>query len=225
MKKISIYTLTLGRWFYLKNLLDSIDYNDNIEHFIIYQGVTAPEEIIKLTESKNIKNIFLPENIGIANAMNHVYPLLKGDIIIKFDEDAKIISKDFFKHVLAINELVPNLVFSPYPVGLIGNPGGVLSQNRDVIYSNDTDTFYTLRFVHHIGGFARISPKLTTGDWRFQSDLIQGQSGNEDGQHSNMCQQNNIPMAYLENALVVEHQESTLGQHKRYGDAYFKERF
>jgi glycosyltransferase involved in cell wall biosynthesis len=225
MQKISIYTLTLGRWFYLKNLIDSIEYDENIEHFIIYQGINPPDDFIKLSESKNIKNIILEKNIGIANAMNHVYPLITGDIIIKFDEDAKIISKDFFKHVREINNLVPNLVFSPYPVGLIGNPGGVLSQNREVVYSQTTDTFYTFRLVNHIGGFARISPKSNTGDWVFANDLIEGQSGNEDSQHSTKCQQNNIPMAYLENALVVEHQESTLGQHKRYGDTYFKGRF
>lgn len=225
MKTISIYTLTLGRWFYLKNLINSINYNLNIEHYIIHQGVTPDEELISLYNKNKIKPIYLHENIGIANAMNYIYPQLHGDIIIKLDEDAKIISNNFFEHILEINKLCPNLVFSPYPVGLINNPGGVLSKNHKVIKSEDTNTYYTLRLVNHIGGFSRISPSNITKSWKFQNDLIKGISGNEDSQHSNLCNINNIPMAYLENAIVVEHQESTLGQHERYGQSYFKGRF
>ena len=225
MKKISIFTLTMGRWLYLKNLINSIDYDSEIEHFVVFQGVQPTKEITQIMLAKNITPIILEKNIGIAMAMNLVYEKLSGDIIIKFDEDAKILTKDFFKHVREINKLCPSLVFSPYPIGLINNPGGVLSKNHQVGYSKTTDTYYTMRIVDHIGGFARISPKQTTGHWRFENDLIEGVSGNEDSQHSKFCTQSNIPMAYLENCLAVEHQESTLGQHKRYGDEYFKGRF
>jgi glycosyltransferase involved in cell wall biosynthesis len=225
MKKISIFTLTMGRWFYLQNLINSIEYDEGIEHFIIFQGVSPTEELTQLMLDKKIKPIFLAKNIGIAMAMNLIYKKLSGDIIIKFDEDAKIVSKDFFKHVREIHSMSPKLVFSPYPVGLINNPGGVLSKNHQVGYSRNTDTYYTMRVVNHIGGFARISPREFTIDWVFNDDLIEGVSGNEDGQHSTKCVQENIPMAYLENCLIVEHQESTLGQHKRYGEEYFKGRF
>ena len=225
MKKISIYTLTMGRWFYLKQLINSIEYDENIEHYIIYQGLSPTEELIDIMNSEGIIPVILENNIGIAMAMNMIYKKLTGDIIIKLDEDAKIISKDFFKHVREIHTMSPKLVFSPYPVGLINNPGGVLSKNHQIGYSKNTDTYYTMRIVNHIGGFARISPKEYTIDWVFDNDLIAGSSGNEDGQHSTKCIQNNIPMAYLENCLIVEHQESTLGQHKRYGEEYFKGRF
>ena len=79
--------------------------------------------------------------------------------------------------------------------------------------------------VHHVGGFARISPREVVKDWVLAPDLMEGQSGNEDGQHSSRCLDENISMAYLENAIIVEHQESTLGQHKRYGEDYFGKRF
>ena len=215
----------MGRWFYLKNLIHSIDYDQDLEHFIVFQGVQPTDEIQKIVNDRNITPIYLEKNIGIAMAMNLIYEKLNGDIIIKFDEDAKILTKDFFTHVREIHKMSPRLVFSPYPIGLINNPGGVLSKEHQVGYSENTDTYYTMRIVNHIGGFARISPKEFTGHWRFENDLLSGVSGNEDGQHSNMCLQNNIPMAYLENCLAVEHQESTLGQHKRYGKKYFKDRF
>ena len=227
MKKISIYTLTLGRWFYLKNLLNSLEYDSNIEHFIVFQGVHPTDEIKELLDKPHIIPIMLEKNIGIALAMNMVYQKITGDIIIKLDEDAKIVSRDFFTHVREINSLVPKLVFSPYPVGLINNPGGVLSKNHQVGYSKNTDTYYTTRLVNHVGGFARISPKEFTGDFVFSDDYDPSgkTSGNEDAQHSSFCNQKGFPMAYLENCLIVEHQESTLGQHKRYGDSYFKDRF
>ncbi len=214
----------MGRWKYLYDLISSTPYDKDVEHFIIYQGVTPPEDMINYTKMCKIKNVFLEKNIGIAAAMNHIFPQLSGDIIMKLDEDAKIISPIFFKHVREINKLNPDLVFSPYPVGLINNPGGVPSKNHSVIYSKDLNQYYTLRHVNHIGGFARISPKFTT-NWRFDNDLIPGISGNEDSQHSQKCLSGGIPMAYLENAIIVEHNESSLGQHARYGEAYFKGRF
>jgi hypothetical protein len=126
--------------------------------------------------------------------------------------------------VKEIARIKPDIVFSPYPVGLINNPGGPRGNRHEVIYSEVTDTYYTLRYVSHVGGFARISPSFTK-NWKFDNDLIPGISGSEDSQFSLKCQQLNIPMAYLENAIVVEHQESTLGQHSRYGNNYFNGRF
>lgn len=227
MKSISVYTMTLGgRDHYLKKLMYAIANNCNgieIDWTLILQGdITVDLPLHTLPFKTTV--IHNKENKGIALTMNQVIPTLKGDIIIKMDDDALPQSSDFFKHILAVHDLMPTLVFSPYPVGLINNPGGVLSNNRRVMYSQTTDTYYTLRFVNHIGGFCRVSPKNVVKDWVLSADLIKGASGNEDSQHSNLCIYNNIPMAYLENSIIVEHQESTLGQHERYKE-YFRGRF
>lgn len=217
--KISIYTFTMGRERYLKDIVDCDQYDADIEHHICFQGCGLPKypipERFKVHDWKS--------NVGIAQGMNYVLPELTGDLIMKMDEDCKIVSPGFFKHVREIARLKPNLVFSPYPVGLIRNPGGPQATMHEVMYSENTDTYYTLRYVTHVGGFARISPKFTK-DWRFEPDLMPGASGNEDVQFSNKCKNEGIQMAYLENAIVVEHQESTLGQHQRYKD-YFNGRF
>ena len=226
MQTISIFTCSMGRDKYLRDLINSIDYDDKIEHFIIFQGVKPDEKTKNLIDSiPNIKCEYLKENIGIGMAMNYIYPKLSGDIIIKFDDDAKIISKDFFKHVREINRIHPNLVFSPFPVGLINNLGGPKGSEHYIDYSEGLDTYYTFRKVSHIGGFARISPRHNTGHWRFPNDLIPGISGSEDGIHSQYCINDGIEMAYLESKIVVEHNESSIGQHHRYGEAYFKGRF
>lgn len=226
MQTISIFTCTMGRWYYLRELIKSIDYHPELEHFIIFQGVKPDEETLKLIESiSNIKCEYLEQNIGIAAAINYINPKLTGDIVIKLDEDAKIISKDAFTHIREINNIFPNLVFSFYPVGLINNPGGVPAISHYVRYSEKLGVFYTFRKVHHVGGFARISPRHITKNWILNNDLIAGISGNEDGQVSNLCNQNGIELAYLECHLVCEHQEATNGQHQRYGQEYFKGRF
>lgn len=232
---ISIYTFTLGRDKYLTQLLESIhDCNDEYqetEHFICCQGIKLKEETLSLIrcfnllKQHNITVLEWDENYGIAEGMNKVLPMLSGDIIMKLDEDAVLRSPNFFTHVREIHKLVPNLVFSPFPVGLINNLAGPLSHGRTVIYSKDLDTYYTLRTVDHVGGFARVSPADPTKNWIFDYDKNELSSGSEDGQHSNKCKALRIPMAYLENALIVEHNESTLGQHERYGVKYFGKRF
>ena len=226
---ISIYTFTLGRDYYLKNLVNSIETlggHSDYEHHICFQGVEPSKEIKFFLEHKpNVKVHEWVENIGIAEGMNKIIPQLKGDLIIKMDDDCVIRSGQFFKHTEEVSKLFPKTIFSPYPVGLINNPGGPRGHGHVVKYSEDTKTWYTLRMVHHVGGFARVSPREIVKDWVLAPDLIEGQSGNEDGQHSSRCLDENIPMAYLENAIIVEHQESTLGQHKRYGENYFGKRF
>tara|TARA_Y100000385_G_scaffold266076_1_gene300925 strand:- start:169 stop:855 length:687 start_codon:yes stop_codon:yes gene_type:complete len=227
---ISIYTLTMGRELYLKRLLESINLlggSAPFEHYIIWQGVKPSEEFVSFISEQHshVKMVVREENEGIAKTMNYILPQLEGDIVMKLDDDAVLRSPNFFDHVSEINRMFPNLVFSPFPVGLINNLGGPNSNQRQVEYGTSTDTYYTLRLVNHIGGFARISPANPTKEWTFDYDKSDTASGSEDGQHSQKCMAHGLPMAYLENALIVEHQESTLGQHARYGDSYFGKRF
>ena len=227
---ISIYTLTMGRELYLRRLLESIKLlggSAPFEHYIVWQGVKPSEEFSLFVEEEHshIKMILRDKNEGIASTMNFILPQLKGKAIMKLDEDAILRSPEFFDHVQELNRMFPNLVFSPFPVGLINNLGGPQSDQRRVAYSEKTDTYYTLRLVAHIGGFARVSPADPTASWTFENDLSDTASGSEDGQHSRKCIEQHLGMAYLENALIVEHQESTLGQHARYGDSYFGKRF
>lgn len=221
---LSIYTFTLGREYYLNNLLRSIKQQNltgiDIEHIVVCQGVN----IDSANKSDFTKFVYWDKNVGIAEGMNRILPTLKGDIIIKLDEDALLYGTEFFQHVLHVVDQKPDAVWSPYPVGLIRNPGGPYGLDHEVIYSPTSNTYYTLRKVNHVGGFARISPGHTK-QWKFDNDLSQGQSGNEDVQFSGKCKHYGIEMFYTENTLIVEHQESTLGQHTRYGESYFKGRF
>lgn len=227
-KSVAFFTFSMGRWRYLEKAIDSAlkarqDYLGTSRHLICLQGVEAPHFLKKYGDQ--IEIIQWDKNYGIAEGINRVSRKLSEEIIIKFDDDCEVVSTNFLTHVNEISALFPELIFSPFPVGLIGNLGGVPSQDRQVIYSKKLDTYYTLRFVPHIGGFCRISPRSTL-EWKLENDLnIPGASGNEDIQFSNLSKLKSIKMAYLENAIIVEHQESTLGQHARYGKEYFGGRF
>ena len=72
--------------------------------------------------------------------------------------------------------------------------------------------------MSHIGGLCRITPAAKVRHFKFETNL--SNSGTEDWQHSALCRVHGIKMFYLENALVVEHQESTMGQKGRQ-ESYF----
>lgn len=222
--KIDILTVTLGRDLYLKKLLNSLDTSGisqlDYRHYIIYQG-NPTDDIITNIKCKNKTELIINNQgpISIGQIMNQFKSKCGDGLFWKIDDDAEFISKNMNKHIEELYTLKPNCVFSPYPVGLINNPGGVMSKEHEVIYSQKLDQYYTLRKVNHVGGFCRIMPSNIYKNIEFTD------SHSEDGEVSLYCRYNNIPMYYLENSLIVEHQESTLGQHKRYGNNYFKGRF
>lgn len=196
------------------------------EHFIGFQGVPADEDTLSFI-SKNCPRdrpttiIEFVENLGAGEGNNRMIPYLKGDIIAKLDDDAMIVSQEYGSHIQEVMDLNPNTIISPYPVGLINNPGGVpKAGTHKTIYSEKKDTWYTLRPVNHIGGFGRIVPAHVVKQYTWPNDLSKTTSGMEDVNFSYWATQNKYQMYYLENALIIEHQESTLGQQQRYKTYY-----
>jgi GT2 family glycosyltransferase len=231
---ISVITLTMGREKYLMDLIDSImmqNYDESrgfFEHIICFQGSEPSDDLEAFFEHISgveypLKTVMNETNEGIGFGLNkakeHIHP--DSTLVMKADDDCVLRSPDFFEHVYAVMNELQEAVISPYPVGLIGNPGGVLSNDRKVIYGEPLDTYYTLRRVNHVGGFARISPTKLFKDFDFPYDKSDTASGWEDGHFARAMVAQGIPIYYLENALIVEHNESTLGQHARYGEAYF----
>jgi len=223
---ISVYTFTLGRPLYLHKVLKAVigaaaEYEGSIEHHICFQAVEPDASTVELIEQARGGRLGFrihswSENIGISAGMNRIVPQLRGNLIIKMDDDCLIRSDDFFSHVAAIAELKPRAVFSPFPVGLVQDPGGPPAVDRHVVHSRRTDTYYTFRRVDHVGGLCRIAPSEIVRSWVMEPNVSIG--GSDDNQHSALCLAHGVDMFYLENALVVEHLESSLGQRARYGE-------
>ena len=168
---ISVYTFTMGRELYLKRLIESIRIlggNGEFEHHICFQGVTPSDEFSDYLQelyetSYPLITHFWDKNYGGCEGSNKIIPDLSGNLIFKLDDDAVLRSDNFFKHIKEIHNIIPDSIFSPFPVGLIGNLGGVVSDNanlneRFVKFSEITDYHYTFRKTIMVGGLARIAP-------------------------------------------------------------------
>lgn len=234
--KIDIITAALSRDLYVEKMIHSVMRNlkyignENIEvrHIILWNNHVPSENLSMLLahykESLNGRLIQIYEQNDTplidGQTLNIMRSHLDSDITMKMDDDCEIVSTNFFNHMTEIYNMLPNTIFSPYPVGLIGNPGGVPKNGEHFcLHSEKMNTYYTFRPVDHIGGFARICPTNLIKDFEFGC-----KTRNEDVQFSNYWSASGIFMVYLENAMIVEHQESTLGQHERYPE-YFKGRF
>jgi glycosyltransferase involved in cell wall biosynthesis len=221
---ISVYTTTLGnRNFYLQKLFHFLDsHHDKILEWHI--GIQGSDNDLGIPDKPWIKLHRWDTNCGAGEANNRLIKECSGEIICKLDDDALPYGEHYFNHIKEIYNLTGgNCIFSPYPVGLINNPGGVHSKEHFLIYGKNTDTYYTFRKVHHIGGFARIMPSKIAKSFCWPFDYSPLNSGREDVNFSEYCKTQNIPMFYLENSIIVEHLESTLGQKERYKE-YFSER-
>lgn len=221
----SIATFTLGRERYLKKTLlgvqKSLGKDIPIEHNLFFCGEKPSKEmedfISSLDYSRDINCFFAPKR-SVGQNLNESKKIAKFPFFLKLDDDAELVSDNVFLHASEIFSQKKDSVFSPFPVGLINNLGGIRGFSHEVVYSPKTDVFYTLRKTDHVGGFCRFC----------ETELLQSinfsDSHNEDTEFSNAAR-NKKEFFYLENAMIVEHQESTLGQHARYGDNYFKGRF
>lgn len=236
MKKIYVVTVTTGNRGYsifrdsLRTLSEAIGYFKTnqflcdqweIKHIIYLNTDTVKDKkvFLEITQEASNAIILFDENrgnIGIANALNECNNYIKKnggcELILKMDDDVFIHSlESFFTCATIVHERFKNMVFSPYPVGLINNPGGPPALSR-FVYLPALSSPITFRRVNHVGGMCRFVPFEIFENFKFESDLIPGISGTEDGQLSKYCNDNNIEMCYLENTMVVEHAYSTLGQ-------------
>ncbi|HBB9683367.1 TPA: hypothetical protein JLN00_004220 [Escherichia coli] len=208
---IDVFTVTCGREFYLKKvLLGLLDFKDEINHIMVFNDCAVSNEILEILEKLDSKIFFQDTRISIGECINKYKKHFTSSIVLKLDDDAVIQSKSFFKHAVAIHKHYPEAIFSPFPVGLIKGFGGTPAVAREVIFSDEHDTYYTLREVKHVGGFARFTPLSIYQ----QVDFSEGVHS-EDSELSKWCSLNNKKMYYLDNALIVEHSESTLGQLER----------
>jgi hypothetical protein len=217
----SILTCSINREFYVKKCIEAFIKNSDyekfdFEHFVLFMGKVPGKNFVNFWDNlpENYLNKALlmvwPEVLMDGEVMERMKKKYTKEIFGKLDDDAEIITNNYLTHAQEILRINPNISFSPYPLGLINNPGGVLSNNREVKYGENTDTFYTFRYVHHLGGFCRFTPMEILQKVNFTKHIRC-----EDTDISNYCLNNNVKMAYLENSMCVEHQETILGQQER----------
>ena len=228
-RTVSIFTLSLGREFYLDKLIQSMHKNIHLpyQHIILNQGIKDADFISFLKglerNNKNIQVVYADENLGINAGCKRCVSDCTGDLIIKLDEDMAIVSDNFLKHLLAAyNSIAEPVALSAFPVGIIRNPGGVPTKyGHSVYYSKETDTYYTIRWVHYLGGACECFPKIIFDKAKLFEGFRGKKTSGQDVFISRKMRKAGFRLGYLENACIAEHQESTLGQEERFKE-YFK---
>lgn len=226
---VTAYTLTMGRELYLQRLLESVIRGAGdvtVEHHLCFQGVEPSEATRQLIAHHGVQGLRFvvhcwEENVGSALGQDRVLREIDGDFIIRLDDDALLLSPSFFRTLVAAHRLMPGAVLHAFPVGLVRTVGGMRALERDLAYDEELDLWFTYRRVERAGGLARSGPGDLLRTFRFTDDRGVGHSGSESRQFADQCKAAGIPIYVLENGVVVEHQESSMGQFARLGRSYF----
>jgi GT2 family glycosyltransferase len=188
------------------------------------QGVKDQAFVAFLNElertDQRIKVIHEAENIGINDGCKKCAGLCRGDLIIKLDDDMLIVSDDFLENLLAAcNAMAEPVVLSPFPVGIVGFTGGVAGRyGHSIYYARELDVYYAIRWVHYAGGCCLVMPRIAIEKAAPFDDFHGAKGASEhDAVIAGKFRKAGFRIGYMENACVVEHQESTIGQWARSG--------
>lgn len=242
--KVAIYTLTMNRLAYTKQMYKSIcnlagypfdwfvidqgSKDGTVEWIksltrdqeVLHKGFTSENPIIQAREKLKYK--LYEDNVGLAKGWNNIVDFIKSegdyDIIVKIDNDAEIITDGFLKAMVDVFERNKKVILSPYVEGLDGSPGGVLRQRASgespYMMIND----YVLGIVPNLGGIVFATPIDLWKNWKFD-ELYEG---NKDYILSLYAGKNGYLLFYMEE-FRVWHIDGTKGQHAKFPD-YFKGR-
>lgn len=223
--KVAIYTLTYDRPEYTKEMFKWLkkltDYP--YDHFIVDNG--SKKEGLKLLDKLeadkglHIKKIIRNKtNVGISKASNQALDVIGNDydIIIKLDNDCKILTQGWLSKFIEIFERSRQFVLSPSVEGLRDHPGGTPRVAEK--YFNDE----LLGITTHLGGIFVVAPKQAYKDFRWkENDFLHGE---QDRIFSEHCRKNGFCLAYVEN-VRCEHQEGTAGQETRFPEYFERRKF
>jgi len=238
VENISFYTLSCDRLHYTQRMIESLAQSarERYQHVIVDQG--SRDDTVKFLKSLprlyphiEWKLIFLAKNVGIIQGQILALEQCTGDLLVKIDNDCRVMTQDIDLHLKTLYALTgPGYALSPFPAGLISHRGGPPRIGYEVYYSEERDCYYTLGLTSHVGGLFRAVPRPVlekAGGWEdyYRENPGEDLHSHEDSYFSQRALRSGFKLAYIENECVVEHQESTHGQHVRYGSEYFGNKF
>lgn len=214
-KKVAIFTLTLDRLDYTKQMYDAMKNTAGypFDWFVVDQASTDGTIEFVSDKVKAIKKN--TKNTGIAQGWNEAIELIKAtgdyDIAIKIDNDAELMTQDWLKTMVELFKRNSRIILSPYVEGLEDTPGGVVRQRLDgelpYTFINDN----VLGMVRNLGGICMAIPMKFYDDFKFPVPL----TGNKDYYLSLDANNKGYHLFYVEE-MRVYHIDGTQGQHKKY---------
>lgn len=215
--KIAFMTKTYGRLDYTKQMYSSLESSTEypFDWFVFDQGSEdGTVEWLKKLNPKFVK--YSPENVGISKADNTLLDeIAKGDyqIVVHVDNDCQFMTGYWLESFVDLWKRNHKLYMSPYPEGLVHNPGGAPRLGYAYIGP------YLLEVTQHIGGFCAFIDARAYTDFRWKDKF---KHGNQDWEASLSFAKDGYMPCYVP-LHRVWHIDTTAGQQKKYKD-YFERR-
>lgn len=217
--RVVVYSLVKDRLRYTKTCFRKLKKLSGYEydHVVVDQGSTdGTREWIRESYKPTVY-IQNSENLGIAVGSNQALDAIGDayDIIIKIDNDCYPLTSGWLEQFVELYKRTHRMAFSPYPEGLLDNPGG----SPRYAYGNLNG--HLLGLVQHLGGLCMVCPAEFYADFRWDEttpkhfiyDLLFSQYLTRQG----------YGLAYVEDIRVSHGPKGTLGQYKDYPE-YFQKR-
>jgi len=214
--KVAIFTLTFNRleatrrmW---RSLCKSTRYN--FDWYVVDNGSddgTRNWLDMKLGKGKYIAN---EKNEGITGASNKaIDAVMKGNyqIVIKVDNDCEFLTFGWLETIVDLWKRNHLVYMTPYPEGLVHNPGGASRVGYSFIGPHFVEVSY------HLSGLCAAVWSRAYETFRWQDKFLHGK---QDLEASIAFSKQRFMPCYLPEHRVW-HQDTTVGQEKKYPE-YFK---
>jgi glycosyltransferase involved in cell wall biosynthesis len=216
--KVAIFTITYDRLDYTKRMVKSLNKSTKYPYdwFVFDNG--SQDGTPEWLEKQKARKVFLNhDNSGITNASNvlldAIFTTGEYQIIIKVDNDCDFMTFGWLETIVDLWKRNKWLYITPYPEGLVHNPGGAPRVGYSTIGP------YFVEVSYHLSGLCAAVWSKVYEKFRWSDQFLHG---NQDREASvAFTKQGFMPM-YLPQHRVM-HMDNTMGQYQKYPD-YFKRR-
>jgi len=216
--RVAIFTLTYGRIEYTKQMYESLKDSTKypFDWFVFDQGSDDGTGDWLMDEVKPRYVHLNGSNVGITKASNHLLDKIQKigyDVIIKVDNDCAFMTKHWLESLVDLWRRNHMLYMSPYPEGLVDNPGGAIRLGYSTIGP------YSIEVTKHVGGLCAFVSSKAYDDFRWTDQF---KHGNQDSEASKNFREKGYMPCYIP-LHRVWHIDGTSGQKEKYPD-YFERR-
>lgn len=216
--KVAIFTLTYQRIDYTKRMHKSMTLSADypFDWWVFDQGSGDGTENWLMDDIKPRFVWCNGSNAGITKGSNYLIDKIKHQdyqIIVKVDNDCEFLTHGWLHTLVDLWKRNHKLYMSPYPEGLVHNPGG--AQRIGYSYIGP----YFIEVTQHIGGLCAFIDARAYDDFRWDDQF---KHGNQDGEASRAFRLDDYMPCYIP-LHRLWHIDTTAGQALNYPE-YFERR-
>jgi len=215
--KVAIFTITYDRLDYTKRMFKSLTKSTEYPWDWFVHDNGSKDKTLDFLEGKTKGLSFSSENSGLTAASNNLIDKIFNtgnyQIIIKADNDCEFMTHGWLETQIDLWKMNHLLYMSPYPEGMVDNPGGAPRIGYSTIGP------YFIEVAYHLSGLCAMIDAKAYKNFRWKDKFLHG---NQDREASIAFGKLRYMPCHVPLHRVM-HQQTTAGQHKKY-PAYFKRR-